>query len=76
MASDHDPEGRCATDNPCMKCKAAYWRERTTGTPIKYTYGRETFHGPTGAEMGRREAAMLRANGGDPVPISTRAELI
>lgn len=76
MASDHDPQGRCATDNPCMACKCRHWRAGG-GAPIKFTYGRDAFKGPTGAELGRRERQLFReANGYDPIPRSARAELI
>jgi hypothetical protein len=77
MDSSHDPHGRCLPDapNPCFKCKAAYWRER--GVPMKFTYGRDAFKGPTGPELQRREIEVFRQrNGYDPVPRPQRAELI
>ncbi|MDQ3222791.1 MAG: hypothetical protein M3Q75_04850 [Gemmatimonadota bacterium] len=75
-APDHDPDGRCATQNPCMSCKAAYWKQRRA-TPIQYTYGREAFHGPTGRELGEQTKAEFRARHGfDPEPKPMRAELI
>lgn len=75
MASDHDPDGRCATDNPCMGCKARYWRTR--GVPMKFTYGRDAFKGPTGRELHAQERKVfVERNGYEPVPRPARAELI
>lgn len=67
MADDHDPEA--------FREKLRYWRER--GLPLKYTYGRDAFHGPTGRELHEQERkTFVERNGYEPVPRSARAELI
>jgi hypothetical protein len=50
----------------CFGCKCAYWR--TSGVPLQFTYGKETFHGPTGRELRDQGVAQARARGIEPEP--------
>lgn len=51
--------------NPCFKCKLEYWR--TEKTPLfKYTYGQDTFHGPTDRERLAETLKAARAQGIEP----------
>lgn len=62
MAPHCDPDDT----HPCFACKAAYWRRH--GAPLQFTYGKDTFHGPTGGELLREGIREAKANGMTPVP--------
>jgi hypothetical protein len=49
----------------CFGCKCAYWRDGA-GAPLKFTYGRNDFHGPTVREREREAIADARRQGIEP----------
>lgn len=62
--STHDSGNHSLCDpDSCFAAKMAYWRER--GAPLKFTYGKDRFHGPTIRERQEKILADAKAEGRD-----------
>lgn len=58
---DEGDHSDCDADT-CMKLKLDYWRSGA-GAPLKFTYGKDRFHGPTIRERQDKIVKDAAANG-------------
>ena len=74
MGIGHEDGNHALCDaDKCFAAKCAYWRAERGGAPIKYTYGRDTFHGPTVRELASQELKACEDAGIKAVPHESSA---
>lgn len=76
MASTHDSGNHehCDPDS-CFAAKLKYWREGG-GAPLKFTYGKDTFSGPTIRERQDKILSDAKREGRDIRPVNPRYDRV